>query len=131
MKTAFLFFPLLLSTEIAAQEIDYGAHFYTEHCATCHGYDGKGQGELSDLLTIEVPDLTVLSQKNDGEFPMLKVIQVIDGRSGMRAHDKPMPPYGTLFRQELAPPLGISGAVEPLIRGRVLSIAEYLESIQQ
>lgn len=129
MKKFLLLFPFLFAGPALAQN-DWGQHYYSQHCATCHGDDAKGGGDLAALLTVEVPDLTTLSQKNDGEYPMLRVIQIIDGRSGVRAHEKPMPVYGALFREEIQP-LGITGAAEPLIRGRVLSIAEYLQSIQQ
>lgn len=131
MKKLSLLLPFLFATSALAQDTNWGERFYVQHCATCHGVDAQGGGDLTELLTIPVPDLTTLSAGNDGEFPMLHVIQVIDGRSGLRAHEEPMPRYGALFSEDLAPPLGMAGAAEPLVRGRVLSIAEYIHSIQQ
>ena len=131
MKLAYFLAPLFLATAAPAQEVNWGEHYYTQYCATCHGAGAKGDGPLTELLTVVVPDLTGLSAANDGEFPLLRVIHIIDGRSGLRAHEGPMPVYGAEFRSELQPELGISGAVEPLIRGRVLSIAEYVASLQE
>ena len=131
MKKLVSLLPLILPNSAFAEAPNWGEVYYSQSCASCHGEMGKGAGELADLLTIEVPDLTKLSERNDGTFPMLHVIQVIDGRSGLRAHGNPMPDYGAMFRNELEYPSAMPGAAEPLIRGRVLSIAEYLQSIQE
>ena len=131
MKKFFLMMPFIPGSAAMAQEHDWGARFYAENCAGCHGETAKGDGVLADYLTVDVPDLTSLSAANDGVFPMLRVIQIIDGRSGLRTHEKPMPLYGAIFREDLQPPMGMPGASEPLVRGRVLSIAEYLQSIQE
>ena len=80
-------------------------------------------------MTVKVPDLTQISAANDGVFPMLKVIHVIDGRTGVRAHGGPMPVYGRVFTAEAAEHGTIAAALEA--RGRVLSIAYYLESLQE
>ncbi|MGO4910368.1 cytochrome c [Pseudorhodobacter sp. W20_MBD10_FR17] len=133
MKFSVILFPLFLTSAAMAQEQreDWGKHYYTQYCATCHGDEAKGDGDLTELLIVKVPDLTTLSQRNDGKFPLLRVIHIIDGRSGLRAHKEPMPVYGALFREELQPSSGMMGGAEPQIRGRVLTIAEYLQSIQQ
>lgn len=131
MKKIVLLLSLVLANSAFAEERNWGELYYSQSCSSCHGEMGKGAGELADLLTITVPDLTKLSERNDGAFPMLYVIQVIDGRSGLRAHGNPVPNYGAMFRAELQYPSAMPGAAEPLIRGRVLSIAEYLQSIQQ
>jgi len=80
-------------------------------------------------MTVAVPSLTGLSAANDGVFPMLKVIHTIDGRQGTRGHGYPMPVWGSRFEAELED-MGPYGA-EAVVRGRVLSIAYYLESIQE
>lgn len=111
-----------------AQDSDVGHMLYNEFCVACHGDTGKGGGELAGLLTIEIPDLTGLSARNNGEFPMLKVIHIIDGRTGMRAHGGPMPVFGKIFTAQAYE----TGPYGPVLetRGRVLALATYLESIQ-
>ncbi|TCO69428.1 hypothetical protein EV655_11559 [Rhodovulum euryhalinum] len=99
-------------------------------CASCHGESGLGQGPIAEFLTIPVPGLNRLSAENDGAFPMLQVIQIIDGRTGVRSHGEPMPIWGDLFKTPLVGGMGDYGA-EVIVRGRVLSIAYYLESIQE
>ena len=113
-----------------AQELDTGKALYDEFCVACHGSNGKGGGEISDIISATVPDLSKLAAGNDGEFPMLKVIHVIDGRTGVRAHGGPMPLYGNIFSATAAAEgRGYGSVVET--RGRLLSLALYLESIQE
>ena len=120
---------LFVATGALAQDAEHGAEYYAQYCATCHGMSGTGDGPLTEMMTTAVPDLTKMAANNDGEFPMLKVIHIIDGRTGVRAHGGPMPVYGALFKKE-------SGSESPYAdvlysRGKVLSIAYYLEQIQE
>lgn len=122
-------FVVALSALAAQAEEALGKRAYMENCASCHGESGKGQGPLAQLLTVEVPGLTTLSADNDGVFPMLEVIQAVDGRTGVRGHEGLMPIWGDAFGAAAAN-AGPYGA-EVIIRGKVLSLAYYLESIQE
>lgn len=113
----------------AAAADNLGKQQYMDNCASCHGDSGMGQGPLAELMTVEVPSLTTLAANNDGKFPMLDVIQAIDGRQGTRGHGYPMPVWGDRFSKS-AENVGLYGG-EAIVRGRVLSIAYYLESIQE
>lgn len=113
-----------------AQDADIGAALYVNHCAVCHGGGGKGGGDMAGLMTVQPPDLTQLAASNEGEFPMGRVIQVIDGRGGVRAHGAPMPVFGAVFRPGGAGP-GLEYGSEVEARGRTLSLALYIESIQE
>ncbi len=112
-----------------AQADEPGRAEYMSACASCHGEGGAGDGPLAGLMTVPVPGLTGLSAANDGQFPMLEVIHTIDGRQGIRGHGYPMPVWGSRFSGELenAGPYG----AEAIVRGRILSIAYYLEALQQ
>lgn len=103
---------------------------YMSACASCHGEGGRGDGPLAELMTVDLPDLTRISARNDGVFPMLTVIHVIDGRSGLRGHGYPMPVWGGRMASEVGDSHGPFGA-EVVVRGRILSLAYYLESIQE
>ncbi|QFS83219.1 hypothetical protein FIU97_10305 [Roseivivax sp. THAF40] len=119
---------LCLATQGAAQDNDHGSELYSQFCATCHGSGAAGDGPLTELLTQEVPDLVGLAARNDGEFPMLDVIHIIDGRTGLRAHGGPMPVYGDVFSRNGGDDMDYSGVLEA--RGKILSLAYYLESLQ-
>ncbi len=116
-----------VSTSALAQ--DAGEHEYMNSCASCHGASGTGDGPLADLMTVDLPDLTQLSAQNDGEFPMLDVIMTIDGRSGIRGHGFPMPVWGDRFKVEASEAGNYAAEIET--RGRVLSLALYLQSLQE
>ncbi|WP_306151911.1 c-type cytochrome [Roseovarius sp. MMSF_3281] len=106
-----------------------GKSEYMNSCATCHGEMADGAGPLAELMTVPVPSLTDLSARNDGVFPMLRVIHSIDGRPGIKGHGYPMPVWGKRFQTDIEN-TGPYGA-ETIVRGRILSLALYLESIQE
>lgn len=113
----------------AADDNAVGKALYEGYCAACHGAKGMGDGDMADVLTVPAPNLTLIAKQNGGEFPMLKVIHIIDGRTGMRAHGGPMPLWGDVFSLGTTDPsLAYNGEI--MARGRVLSLAVYLESLQ-
>ncbi len=119
------------ATTFAAQaEDDAGKTEYMIACAICHGESAKGNGQFASLLSIEVPGLTGLAAANDGEFPFLKTLMIIDGRTGVRGHGGPMPIWGDRYQSAAIEERGLMGA-ELYARGRLLSLVEYIESIQE
>lgn len=111
-------------------EIARGAALYATYCAACHGPSGRGGGPVADLLAVPVPDLTTIAARHGGAFPRLEVIQIIDGRTGLRVHGGSMPLWGSAFAAETGGSAGAYGA-EPDIRARVLALARYLETLQE
>lgn len=112
----------------ANQEFMVGQQEYLSACAACHGGAADGNGELAAMFKVRVPDLTGIAKRNDGVFPLLEVIQAIDGRAVIRGHGNPMPVFGNRYREEAG--TAVLGA-EALARGRVLELALYLQSIQE
>ncbi|SDY45471.1 Cytochrome C oxidase, cbb3-type, subunit III [Jannaschia faecimaris] len=109
-----------------------GAEVFQQYCATCHGSDARGGGPLSEYMTDAIPDLTKLSARNpkaEGQFPMLDIIHIIDGRTGLRAHGGPMPVYGAIFAEEGANRENWGQVM--YTRGKIMSLVYYLESIQE
>ena len=122
---------LCLSTPLYAEENLVGAEAFRAACAVCHGQDARGGGEFAGVLTIQPPDLTRLTQANDGIFPYLKVFQTIDGRASLRAHGTPvMPIWGDTFARELGQTTGPYGS-ELLVRARIVALVDYLEALQR
>ena len=103
---------------------------YMYSCSACHGETALGDGPVARYLNVPTPSLTRLSAENDGEFPLLEVIQVIDGRSGVGPHGTIMPVWGARYMASAVEDAGHFGA-EVIVRGRILSIARYLESVQE
>lgn len=114
----------------AALADEAGEAEYAANCATCHGAAGMGNGPLAEYMSIEVPDLTTIAQRNDGEFPFLEVIHIVDGRTGLRGHGSNMPVWGDNFSFR---PDAMEGDYSTVLetRGRIVSIVYYIESIQK
>ena len=112
-----------------ADILTLGGALYSQFCASCHGGEARGDGPVAPLLTVPVPDLRSLAARNDGAFPMLAVIQTIDGRTARTAHGGPMPIWGSVFGEAGGPVQTIPGtALEA--RGRIMALSLWLESIQ-
>lgn len=114
----------------ASEEYKVGQEEYLVACAACHGKVADGNGDLAEMFKAPVPDLTGIAKRNDGVFPLLKVIHAIDGRAVIRGHGNPMPVFGNRYRQEATSGNAIFGA-EAITRGRVLELALYIQSIQE
>ncbi|MFA8440478.1 cytochrome c [Yoonia sp.] len=116
-------------TATTAMAEESGQALYMDACASCHGTAAMGDGPMAAFMSVNVPSLQDLSQNNDGVFPMLEVIHIIDGRTGVRGHGSEMPVWGRQFKGEMLDAAGIYGS-EIYARGKVLSLAYYLETIQ-
>ena len=104
---------------------------FQSSCAVCHGETGHGDGNLAAYLTVKPADLTKLTANNHGEFPFLKVFQVIDGRTLVSGHgDRAMPVWGTRYQQDIGETFGPYGG-EIAVRARVLDLVYYIQSIQE
>ena len=103
-----------------------GATVFRNSCAACHGLDGRGNGPVAKVMKREVPDLTRLSQRNNGVFPAMHVrtIVLLGGDDLLAAHgSKAMPVWGPVFHEiEFDQDLG---------NVRLENITKYLESIQR
>ena len=72
-------------------------------------------------------DLTRIAARRGGVFPEHEIHEIIDGRRRVRGHGSAtMPVWGRYFLRESADPPD-----EIMIRGQILSIVEYLKTIQQ
>ena len=116
---------------VFAQEQAYGEAEYVNSCAACHGPDAKGDGPMADVLMRRPPDLTVLAEKNGGEFPYNKVFAVIDGRFIVPGHgERDMPIWGRQFFEEDAKAYGPNGG-EIVAQERIHELTNYLGSLQK
>lgn len=97
---------------------------FTTYCATCHGKEGRGDGPAAKSLKKAPADLTKISARNGGTFPLIKVRQYIEGIDEVPAHgSRDMPIWGSLF-------IGLDK--DPGLKElRVTNLADYLKSIQK
>lgn len=128
--------PLALAALVALPALagppDPGQVAFGQMCADCHGLDARGDGPKAALLPVRPADLTTLSARVGGAFPMLHVIGVIDGSDRDAGHNgpSPMPAFGALVGGQSAA-IDTPGGTVLFTRGVILSIAYYLESVQK
>ena len=121
---------LTLGAPVMAQDLIEGRDIYAFHCSTCHGVDVTGNGPMSPNLVIQPPDLTKLSDRNGGEFPMVRVVMRIDGRDPLVSHGSPMPVFGGYFEGKgvaLRTPAG-----QPIMTSQpIVDLVGWLQSVQE
>jgi mono/diheme cytochrome c family protein len=107
-----------------------GKQDFLNHCAPCHGTDGKGNGpELKVLPDIHPSDLTNITLKNGGVFPRQKVADMVDGRKAIPSHKRfDMPFWGVNFQQEGKE---FTPESEAKAKARIDALVNYVESLQR
>jgi mono/diheme cytochrome c family protein len=75
-----------------------GKHLFDHYCATCHGAEGKGDGQNASNLQPPVPDLTASKSLGDPAY----VRRVITEGSAAAGRSPLSPPWGrNLSSQEI------------------------------
>ena len=134
--TATVVVPQLLGADQATDDkaffVAKGRVTYRVYCINCHGAKAKGDGTLAEMLTTKPADLTLLKQNAEGNFPADRVRDIIDGRTGVRAHGmKEMPVWGDVFQTSSLEPSGSDESGEERSKRKVHELVLYLESIQE
>ena len=105
-----------------------GPAIYQEHCASCHGVNGKGDGPVAAALTVPASDLTTIARRAGGAFPAERVARMVTYGGNVPAHGtQTMPVWGKVFSTEAGG--GRRGAQRS--RRAVMQLMRYLASIQQ
>jgi len=101
-----------------------GPNLYKAYCAVCHGPNAKGDGPMATFLKTAPSDLTRISAKNGGMFPLAKVRRIISGEESLPGGHgtRDMPLWGPIFSQVASD--------QDLGRVRIDNLARYLESLQ-
>lgn len=123
----------VFAAELEVREVDNprfereGA-MYRKYCGACHGVRGEGDGVVAPLMDPRPIDLTRIKANFGGPFPKYLVVVSVDGRGTVRAHgESDMPVWGDVFAEEFLP----DPAATARARGKIMEIADYIESIQK
>ena len=111
--------PVNLPPDVAA-----GKQIYTDHCAACHGADGRGHGPIASALKKPPTNLATLAMRHDGRFPEDYVARVVRSGDPIPGHgSSDMPIWGPVFSMyENGDDLGV--------RRRIKNLCSYLAFIQ-
>lgn len=109
-----------------------GQREYDGHCAVCHGAAGKGDGPYAGVIETKLPDLTTLSKRNGGVFPVERVYSIIDGTATVKAHGtRMMPVWGQRYQLEAAEYYrDVPYDDRAFVRARILALDEYVSTLQ-
>src|SRR5947207_12124455 len=101
-----------------------GPTLYKAYCAVCHGPNAKGDGPMAKSLKTAPSDLTRITSRNNGMFPVAKVRRIIAGEESLASGHgtKEMPVWGPIFSQVAWD--------QDLGRVRIDNLARYLETLQ-
>ena len=120
----------LTAVPLMAQDVDHGRALFQTHCATCHGSDATGQGPLAAALVLQPSDLTTLSARNEGSFPLERVLSRIDGTDPLVSHGSPMPVFGPYFEGVANTPMKLPNGQPMLVAEPIADLVGYLQSLQ-
>ena len=108
-----------------ASMISAGATTFRHYCRTCHGTEARGDGPVGQYLTPKPADLTLIRERNRGEFPSEAVYDAIAGGKPVKGHGtSEMPVWGEAFRQVQG------GQTSEDVKKRIEQLVAYLRSIQ-
>ncbi len=108
-----------------------GAQLFGEFCASCHGATGKGDGAMAAGLAKRPANLTTISARNGGKFPMARVLSTIDGYTRARAGHPVMPEFGVILQDGPVVMYDTGDGIPTPTPERLIALGEYLRSIQK
>ncbi len=108
-----------------------GQKLYVEMCAACHGADGRGEGPAAARVNRPIPDLTLISARNGGVFPMADVLSEIDGYTRAKHGNLTMPEFGVMMEDQPTVLVDTGDGIQSPVPRPMADIAFYLREIQQ
>lgn len=116
-------------TVTMGQDATTGDALFAQHCATCHGADARGNGPMGPVLMLQPSDLTQLTNKAGGIYPISLLIAKLDGRDPLLSHGSPMPIFGPFFEGKGVVMRGEDGVLI-MTSQPIIDLVEYLQSMQ-
>lgn len=101
-----------------------GPQLFRQHCASCHGPGGEGNGPVAPFFRLAPPDLTLIARRSGGMFPAERVYRIVDGREFVAPHGhRDMPVWGLQF--------SMATGQQPTADAAITRLVEHLRSIQK
>ena len=120
--------PQIKSVPIQPTSPASGEQMYATYCAVCHGVKATGNGPAAPAMKMPPPDLTMLSQRNNGVFPADHVSAVLKFGVETPAHgSSQMPIWGTL----MGTLHGTGPDSTTVVHQRIVNLTNYLKQIQK
>lgn len=107
-----------------------GASDFADLCAPCHGPTGVGNGAMAAALKIKPADLTGLSARNGGTFPLARVMSKIWGYTKGQGAPSMMPEFGPLLDGPTVL-VDVGDGIQTPTPQRLIDLANYLVTIQK
>jgi len=112
----------------ATGDVAQGKQLFMKYCATCHGPSATGDGVAASTFKNKPANLTLLAKNAGGKFPTMMVVNIVKGDAPVAAHgQREMPVWGEIIGR----PLDTGMYKQDDVDLKILSIANYLKSIQQ
>jgi mono/diheme cytochrome c family protein len=101
-----------------------GKETFLKYCASCHGRDGKGNGPAAFAMRTPPPDLTTLSRRHEGKYPVGYVSAALYFGRRLAAHgSEDMPVWGPRFKT-------LDPVRDPTGQQHVDDVVAYIQSLQ-
>ena len=107
-----------------------GRDLFLYFCAECHGKDAASVGPMAEMLAIEPPDLTGLSERNAGAFPIEFVATQVDGREPTDVHSF-MPVFGQSLDTDQHVAIALPSGQPMLVSQHLADLIAYLQTVQR
>jgi mono/diheme cytochrome c family protein len=108
-----------------------GQQLYAEMCSGCHGATGRGDGPSAASVNRPVPDLTLISARNGGTFPMARVLSQIDGYTRAKHGNLTMPEFGVMMEDQPTVLMDTGDGIQTAVPRPMADLALYLEGLQR
>jgi len=108
-----------------------GRALYQDFCVSCHGASGQGDGPAAAGLAHRPADLTGITARNGGVFPMVRVMSVIDGYTRRGDQASAMPELGAALQEGPLVLVETGAGVMTPTPSSLVALAEYLRGLQR
>lgn len=107
-----------------------GRALYLDYCASCHGTEGRGDGPAAAGLGKTPADLAALSARNDGVFPSVHVMSVIDGYTRRGDRSSMMPELGMVLQEGPLVMVDTGDGIATPTPANLVALSNYVKTLQ-